>query len=57
MPEDRERSTLNRAQVPEATIDLDDEIGIEALTIRKLADRFDVGAMTTRYRVPSKNEN
>ena len=37
-----------------AAVDLADEIGIEALTIRKLADRLGVGAMTIYHHVPSK---
>jgi len=56
MSEDRKRSRLNRAKVLQAAIELADEIGIEALTIRKLADRLDVGAMTIYHHVPSKEE-
>ncbi len=56
MSGDRTRSTLNRARVLEAAIDLADEIGIEALTIRKLADTLGVGAMTIYHHVPSKEE-
>lgn len=54
MPEDRKRSALSRAKVLEAAIDLADQIGIEALTIRKLADKLGVGAMTIYHHVPSK---
>jgi AcrR family transcriptional regulator len=55
MPEDQKRSTLNRIKVLEAAIELADEIGIEALTIRKLADKLGVGAMTIYHHVPSKD--
>lgn len=54
MGEDTKRSTLTRERVLEAAIDLADEIGIESLTIRKLAARLDVGAMTIYHHVPSK---
>jgi AcrR family transcriptional regulator len=56
MSEEPKRSTLNRAKVLEAAIELADEIGIEALTIRKLAERLGVGAMTIYHHVPSKEE-
>lgn len=56
MSEDRKRSTLNRAKVLESATQLADEIGIEALTIRKLADELGVGAMTIYHHVPSKEE-
>jgi AcrR family transcriptional regulator len=56
MPEEQERSTLNRAKVFEAAIELADETGIEALTIRRLADKLGVGAMTIYHHVPSKEE-
>ena len=56
MSEDTRRSTLNRERVLEAAIELADEIGIESLTIRKLAERLDVGTMTIYHHVPSKEE-
>lgn len=56
MSEDPKRPTLNRAKVLAAAIELADDIGIEALTIRKLADRLGVGAMTIYHHVPSKEE-
>ena len=56
MSENQTRSTLNRARVLHAAIELADEIGIEALTIRRLADRLGVGAMTIYHHVPSKEE-
>lgn len=55
MPDNQKRSTLNRTKVLEAAIELADEIGIEALTIRKLADKLGVGAMTIYHHVPSKD--
>lgn len=54
MSEDTRRSTLNRERVLEAAIELADEIGIDSLTIRKLAERLDVGTMTIYHHVPSK---
>lgn len=56
MSEDTRRSTLNRERVLEAAIELADEIGIDSLTIRKLAERLDVGTMTIYHHVPSKDE-
>lgn len=56
MSQDPKKSTLNRAKVLETAIELADEIGIEALTIRKLADKLGVGAMTIYHHVPSKDE-
>lgn len=56
MTEHQKRPTLNRAKVLAAAIALADAIGIEALTIRKLADELGVGAMTIYHHVPSKEE-
>lgn len=56
MSEDRKRSTLTREKVLTAAVELADEIGVEALTIRKLANRLGVGAMTIYHHVPSKEE-
>lgn len=56
MSEDPRRSTLSRERVLGAAIGLADEVGIEALTIRKLANRLGVGAMTIYHYVPSKEE-
>lgn len=56
MTEDQIRSTLTREKVLHAAIELADEIGIESLTIRKLADRLGVGAMTIYHHIPSKEE-
>ena len=56
MPDDPKRTTLSRAKVLSAAIELADEIGIDALTIRKLADRLGVAAMTIYHHVPSKEE-
>lgn len=56
MSEEQKRSALSREKVLSAAVDLADEIGIEALTIRKLADQLGVGAMTIYHHVPSKEE-
>ena len=45
---------LTRERVLDAAMALADEIGVEALTIRKLAARLDVGPMTIYHHVPSK---
>jgi AcrR family transcriptional regulator len=56
MAENTHRSTLTREKVLTAAVDLADEIGFESLTIRNLADRLGVGAMTIYHHVPSKDE-
>ncbi len=56
MSEGTTRSTLNRERVLEAAIALADEIGIESLTIRTLAERLAVGPMTIYHYVASKEE-
>jgi AcrR family transcriptional regulator len=56
MTENKKRSALTRERVLEAAVELADDIGIESLTIRKLADRLGVGAMTIYHHVPSKEE-
>lgn len=56
MPETPKKPKLTRERVLEAAVELADEIGIEALTIRKLADTLGVGAMTIYHHVPSKEE-
>lgn len=56
MTKETKRPTLTRERVLETAVELADEIGIESLTIRKLADRLGVGAMTIYHHVPSKDE-
>jgi len=56
MPEERERTRLDREKVLETAVELADEIGLESLTMRKLADRLGVGAMTIYHYVSSKEE-
>lgn len=56
MAENIKKSTLTREKVLDAAIELADEVGIESLTIRNLADRLGVGAMTIYHHVPSKDE-
>jgi AcrR family transcriptional regulator len=50
------RPTLTRQRVLEGAVNLADEIGIEALTIRKLADSLGTRPMTIYHYVPSKDE-
>ena len=50
------RPPLNRDLVLEGAVALADEIGIEALTIRKLAESMGTKPMTIYYHVPSKDE-
>jgi len=54
MSENEKRPKLSRRRVVDAAIELADDIGVESLTIRKLAERLDVGAMTIYHHVPSK---
>jgi AcrR family transcriptional regulator len=56
MPEDTKRPGLSRERVLEVAVELADQIGIDAMTIRKLADRLGVGAMTIYHHVPSKED-
>jgi AcrR family transcriptional regulator len=50
------RQPLTPERVIEAAVGLADEIGVEALTIRKLADRLGVGPMTIYHHVPGKEQ-
>ena len=56
MVETPKRETLTRERVLEGAVALADEIGIEALTIRKLAAALGTKPMTIYYHVPSKEE-
>ena len=53
---ERSRQTLTRERVLEGAVTLADEIGIEALTIRRLAEALGTKPMTIYYHVPSKDE-
>jgi AcrR family transcriptional regulator len=53
---EKPRQTLNRDRVLEGAVALADEIGIEALTIRRLAEVLGTKPMTIYYHVPSKDE-
>ncbi len=48
------REPVNRARIVEAALALVDESGLEALTIRRVAARLDVGAMSIYYYVANK---
>ena len=48
------RAPLTRARVLETAVDLADTAGIEALTIRRLAERVGVEPMSIYYHVPNK---
>lgn len=52
----KQKVKLNRERVLDAALELADEIGIDDLTIRRLADKLGVGAMTIYHHVPSKEE-
>lgn len=56
MTPDGRRETLTRERVLEGAVALADEIGIEALTIRRLAAALGVKPMTIYHHVPSKDE-
>jgi AcrR family transcriptional regulator len=53
---EKPRQTLNRDRVLEGAVALADEIGIEELTIRRLAEVLGTKPMTIYYHVPSKDE-
>src|SRR5215207_597432 len=48
------RAPLSRARVLETAVDLADTAGIDALTIRRLAERLGVEPMSIYYHVPNK---
>lgn len=56
MTPDVRRSKLSRDRVLTGAMDLADEIGIEAFTIRKLAAALGVKPMTIYHHVPSKEQ-
>lgn len=51
-----ERTTLSRESVLSGAVVLADEIGLEAFTMRRLADALDTKPMTIYHHVPSKDE-
>ena len=53
---DRRRPPLNKALVIEGAIELADEIGIDALTIRRLAAKLGVKPMSIYHHVANKDE-
>lgn len=50
------QSTLNIDQIVDAAIQIADERGIDAVTMRGIADRLNVGAMSLYRHVPGKGE-
>ncbi len=48
--------TLNRERIITAAVDLADEIGIDAFTMRRLAKALDVSPMSVYHYVPGKDE-
>ena len=50
------RQALSRERVLDGAVELTDEIGIEAFTIRRLAAALDVKPMTIYHHVPSKEQ-
>ncbi len=50
------RGHLSKERVFRAAVDLADGGGLESLTMRKLADKLGVGAMSLYYYVPNKDE-
>jgi AcrR family transcriptional regulator len=51
-----DRTRLSRERVLEAAIELARRDGIDALTMRRLADELEVGVMTLYHYVPNKSE-
>ena len=56
MTTDPQRQALTRERVLQGALELTDEIGIEAFTIRRLAAALDVKPMTIYHYLPSKEE-
>ncbi len=54
MAESKRRETLSRERVLRGAVALADQVGIEALTIRKLAEALETKPMTIYHHVPSK---
>src|SRR5918999_8502 len=50
------RGRLSKERIFRAAVDLADREGLESLTMRRLADKLGVGAMSLYYYVPSKDE-
>src|SRR5918999_729915 len=50
------RGRLSKERIFRAAVDLADVGGLESLTMRRLADKLGVGAMSLYYYVPSKDE-
>jgi AcrR family transcriptional regulator len=53
---DRKRRTLDQAQVVRAALELLDEVGMDELTMRRLAERLDVKAPSLYRHVRDKDE-
>ena len=53
---DRQRAPLNRERVLQAAIQLSDEGGLETLTMRRLAEKLGVEAMSLYYHVSNKDD-
>lgn len=51
-----DRTPLNRDRVIEAAIDLADEVGLDALSMRKLGDRLGVEAMSLYNHIANKDD-
>ena len=55
-PATQPRTPLTKERVLHAAVALAERNGIEAMTMRKLADELGVGAMTLYYHVPNKEQ-
>jgi AcrR family transcriptional regulator len=55
-PAARTRAPLSKERVLHTAVELADRGGLEALTMRKLADELGVGVMSLYYYVPNKDE-
>ncbi len=53
---DKKRQPLTPERVLRGALDLTDQIGVEALTMRKLADALDTKPMTIYHHVPGKEQ-
>jgi AcrR family transcriptional regulator len=55
-PRGRARATVTREEIVEAALAVADDAGFDAVSMRNVAERLGVGAMTLYHHVPSKDD-